>query len=212
MVIQHEIQEFPTVAALRAVGNQPQGNDKFFCEETNLLYDYDAALATPDDGRFILALNSFSGRFQAVNGAEITKDLTVAGAQANNTTVFVILNGLGVFLPVGWYEIDIRWIYDVGATTTGAAFSFSGGAPFAAYTDFAIIPTSTTAANTRHYPSPNTAMPTTGSSRLTNNIALSYITVQVVVAGLYYPTFRSEVAGSAVTIKRGTSIKIRTLS
>lgn len=51
---------------MRAIEVLPQNNDKFFCEETNLLYDYDPNLTAPDDGLLIVALNSFPGRFQAI--------------------------------------------------------------------------------------------------------------------------------------------------
>lgn len=68
-LLHQEVREFQTIAAMRAIEVLPQDNDKFFCEETNLMYDYDAALTDVDDSRLVLALDSFPGRFQAVSGA-----------------------------------------------------------------------------------------------------------------------------------------------
>jgi len=48
-VLQHESQQYNTVALLKAMTSQPKDNDKFFCEENNLYYDYDPTNTDPDN-------------------------------------------------------------------------------------------------------------------------------------------------------------------
>jgi hypothetical protein len=68
MIRQNSNQQKDTIAELRAVTTFPQDNDKFFCEETNLDYDYDPTLTADDDGLYIIALDNFPGRFQSIDG------------------------------------------------------------------------------------------------------------------------------------------------
>ncbi len=65
-ILQHKVQDFETLADLRAVTTLPNDTDKFFCEETNIMYDYDPSLTTPDDGKNYITLDNFPGRFQII--------------------------------------------------------------------------------------------------------------------------------------------------
>ena len=67
-LLHQENRQFLTVIDMRAIEVQPQDNDKFFCEETNLDYDYDPTLTADDDGLYIIALDNFPGRFQSIDG------------------------------------------------------------------------------------------------------------------------------------------------
>ena len=58
-VIQHEVQDFPTIASMVAITYQPQDNDKFFCLETGVMYDYSPTATDTADGKTIIALTNF---------------------------------------------------------------------------------------------------------------------------------------------------------
>lgn len=66
VILQHKVQDFETLVELRAMATQPSDTDKFFCEETNIMYDYDPSLTVADDGKNYIALDNFPGRFQII--------------------------------------------------------------------------------------------------------------------------------------------------
>ena len=143
----------------------------------------------------------------------IIDDLTVAEEISNSTTTFANITGLGQTLLAGAvYEMECIIVYNTAATTTGINLSYAGiGAP-TIYANYISIPTATTTEVVRHYAAPNTETASTGTARVNNNIAIMKIIFGCGTTGLYYPRFASEVAGSAITIKRGTCLKIRRLS
>jgi hypothetical protein len=224
---QHKTSDVATLADLRNITIQPNDTDKIFCAETNLIYDYVPSSTALADDLYILQPTSFSGRFIAavinltllinqVNGLSgissptgLVMDLTVAQEQANNTTTFQNLNGFAMVLQPGFYEIETRWIFNVNATTTGVAFSYGGTTPFNVYSHTSFSGASTTSLVGRYYAASNTETPTTSTPRINNNMFISFVTVQVTTAGTFAPTFASEVNGGTVSIKRGTTFKIR---
>lgn len=143
----------------------------------------------------------------------IIDDLTVAEEVATTSTAFANIVGLGQTLTGGAvYEMEIIVIYNSAATTTGINLSYSGVAAPTIYANLITIPTATNTQVTRNYAAPNTEISTTASSRIGNNIAIMKLIFGCSTTGLYYPRFATEVAGSAITIKRGTNLKIRRLS
>lgn len=171
----------------------------------------------------VLSFNSTTNTLTSnVNGVSSTvilptwntiRDLAVVEEQTNNTTNFVNINALGQNLVAGAvYEMECIVIYNTAATTTGINLSYAGVGVPTIYANYISIPTATTTEVVRHYASPNTETATTGTARVNNNIAIMNLIFGCGTTGLYYPRFASEVAGSAITIKRGTCLKIRRLS
>ncbi len=160
--------------------------------------------------------------FSTINGVTATsilptwneiKDLTIAQEIANTTTTFANITGLGVNLVAGAvYEIEVAVIYNTALATTGINLSFAGSVAPTIYANNISIPTSTVAVNTRNYATPNSETPSTSSARLNNNYAKMNIVFSTPTLGTYYPRFASEIAGSGITIKRGSFIKVRRLT
>jgi len=143
----------------------------------------------------------------------IIDDLQASEQVSNNTTTFADIVGLGQTLEAGnIYEIELVFVWDTIATTTGIKFTFAGPSLPSVYSGRVDIPISTTSAGVMHYATPNTETPTANAARLNNNYAYARYIFGANTTGLYYPRFASEINGNAVTIKRGTNIKIRKLN
>lgn len=129
------------------------------------------------------------------------------GSQISTSTSFADVHSSAAFTisSTGLYDITIHIVYDAAATTTGAGFALSG--PSTNYSDVTVtydvqsgdkssIPGT---GNDFNVPSP--------SSRGTaDNHARIEATINYTATGTTVVRFRSEVAGSAITVKSMTGL------
>lgn len=216
-VIRHELQEYATVLNLVSSSIPPKTQDKVYIAETNKLYDYSPSSVATPDGWNVIQQTGFTGRWVAIQNIasvwDIIDDLAVSEEVSNNTTTFANITGLGQTLQAGGvYEMKAIVVYNTAVATTGIQLSYGGVAAPSIYACFINIPETTTGLAIRHFAAPNTETAASSASRTTNNYADMTLIFGCATTGLYYPRFASEIAGSAVTIKRGTNLKIRRLS
>ena len=161
---------------------------------------------------FILPIFCIAQQTSYIQPLFFIDDLKNSEEQTTTITAFTTINGLAQTFQAGLiYEIELQIVYNTAVTTTGINLSFGGGTP-TIYSVLFNVPSSTGAMVIKHFATPLTETTNTTTARLNNNFAWAKIIFSPNITGTYAPAFATEVAGSAITIKRGSTLKYRIIN